>query len=108
MTDAEKKLRIDAWVTAICLLGDSALYVVLPLFYTEFGLRSLWEVGVLLAFNRLIRLPLHPLIRRFYETRDEKLSGLRIGAGLTFLATLGYAVSDGFWILLLAHLLSWL
>lgn len=36
-----------AAITALCILGDSMLYVVLPTHWQEAGLTSLWEVGAL-------------------------------------------------------------
>ncbi|MDV2687405.1 hypothetical protein RYX56_23955, partial [Alkalihalophilus lindianensis] len=49
-------------VTAICLVGDSMLYIALPIFWKEVGLDSLWQVGILLSINRFIRLPFNPII----------------------------------------------
>ena len=43
-----------AMVVSASNLGDSLLYVALPLVYTSFGL-SLVHVGILLSANRLIR-----------------------------------------------------
>ena len=53
-------------ITAACLFGDSMLYIVLPVHYQDAGLSSLWEVGIILSMNRLIRLPLNPLVGRLY------------------------------------------
>lgn len=46
-----------ALVTAFCLLGDSMLYIALPIYWEEAGLDALWQVGILLAINRFVRLP---------------------------------------------------
>ena len=45
---------VSAAIMALALLGDSLLYVVLPLYAHEFGIGLAW-VGVLLSANRLIR-----------------------------------------------------
>src|SRR5262245_62114907 len=44
-----------AAVMALALLGDSLLYVVLPLHAAAFGVSFAW-VGVLLSANRLVRI----------------------------------------------------
>ena len=76
---ARRLARSMAVVSAFCLTGDTMLYIALPLFWQECGLTALWQVGVLLAVNRLVRLPLNPLVRLLY-TRctawpDASLSG---------------------------------
>ncbi|MED1799472.1 MFS transporter [Brevibacillus porteri] len=92
-----------ALVTALCMIGDSMLYVVLPLFWKEAGLTSLWEVGVLLAVNRFIRVPLGPLVGKWYE-RSGGRTGLILAVGLAFLTTLSYSL-EGFWLWLVMRCL---
>ncbi|MBO9600305.1 MAG: MFS transporter [Cohnella sp.] len=77
------------------------LYVVLPIYWKEVGLTSLWEVGVLLSINRLVRLPLNPLIGWMYN-RMSLRSGLIGAILLGTVTTLGYGVAHGFamWLLL--------
>jgi MFS family permease len=54
------------WVVAVSLAvagtlpGDSLLYAVLPIVWSELGL-ELWMVGVLLSANRLVRLVTNPI-----------------------------------------------
>ena len=70
-----KPIIVLALLTAACLVGDSMLYIVMPTHWQEFGLNSLWEVGILLSANRLVRLPLN--IQCFAEYRklgDETCS----------------------------------
>jgi len=88
-------------LTAACLLGDSMLYVVLPIHWREAGLSSLWEVGVLLSVNRLARLPLNPLVGWTLGRIDVK-TGMVFAAILAVLTTGGYAVCQGFglWIVM--------
>jgi MFS family permease len=88
-------VRLLAAITAICLLSDSMLYIVLPLYYVEAGLTSLWQVGVLLSVNRLIRLPLNPFIEKAY-TRFGLRGCLMVSAITTVLITLGYSLAGGF------------
>ena len=44
-----------ALAVAVSLLGDQALYAILPTYYTELGLLP-YQVGLLLSANRWIRL----------------------------------------------------
>ncbi|MDR3362229.1 MAG: MFS transporter [Desulfovibrio sp.] len=90
---------IFALITALCLLGDSMLYVVLPVHYEEAGLASLWEVGIILATNRLARLPLNPCIGWFYSRFSER-TGIFIATVLAVATTLSYSILPGllFWI----------
>lgn len=92
-----------ALITALCMLGDSMLYVVLPISWKEAGLSSLWEVGVLLSVNRLIRVPLGPLIGKWYERSGGRI-GLVIAVGLAFVTTLSYGL-QGFWLWLVMRCL---
>jgi MFS family permease len=98
------KVKMVALVTAVCLLGDSMLYVVLPIYWKLFGLQSLWEVGLLLSINRFVRIPIHPLIGRYYQ-RFSIRSGLLISLLITILSTASYGLLSGFWLLLAARCL---
>ncbi|TBL79492.1 MFS transporter [Paenibacillus thalictri] len=90
-----------ALVTAVCLMGDSMLYIALPVYWREVGLASLWEVGILLSVNRLVRLPLSPLIGWLYSRMDKR-TGLVISVLLAFITTTSYGLLSGFawWIVL--------
>lgn len=94
---------VSALVTALCLLGDSMLYVVLPIYWREAGLTSLWEVGILLSVNRLVRIPLGPLIGRWLQ-QIEGRTGLLIAVALACLTTIAYGF-QGFWLWLAARCL---
>jgi MFS transporter, DHA1 family, inner membrane transport protein len=48
-------MTLPGMVIAVAMIGDSLLYVVLPLYHADFGL-SLAMVGVLLSLNRWVRL----------------------------------------------------
>ncbi|MFA9456897.1 MFS transporter [Halalkalibacter sp. AB-rgal2] len=98
------QVKFAAFITAICLLGDMMLYVVLPIHWEQFGLLSLWEVGVLLSINRFVRIPLHPIVNQFYKKFSLK-QGFMIGLVLTVLSTIAYGVLKSFWPLLLARVL---
>lgn len=84
-----------AAVTALCLVGDSMLYVALPVHWEEFGLTSLWQAGVLLSVNRLVRLPLNPAVSRLYR-RISARSGMLLAAALAAATTAGYGLAGSF------------
>ena len=84
-----------AAVTALCLVGDSMLYVALPVHWEEFGLTSLWQAGVLLSVNRLVRLPLNPAVSRLYR-RIFARSGMLLAAALAAATTAGYGLAGSF------------
>ncbi len=92
-----------ALVTAFCMLGDSMLYAVLPIYWRDAGLQSLWEVGILLSVNRLIRVPLGPLVGKWYEQTGGR-KGLVIAVALAFVTTLSYGF-QGFWLWLVMRCL---
>ncbi|OXM84440.1 MFS transporter [Paenibacillus rigui] len=97
-------VRVIAWITAVCLLGDSMLYIVLPVYWTSFGLETLWQVGFLLSINRFVRLPLNPLIGWLYG-RISKRTGIIIAVSLALLTTWAYGSLSGFLALFLARTL---
>lgn len=77
-------MALPGLVIAVCMIGDTLLYAVLPLYHQEFGL-SLAMVGVLLSLNRWIRLVANSGVAHFGE---------RIGPhALMIAAALGSAVS---------------
>ncbi|MEN6566083.1 MAG: MFS transporter [Veillonellales bacterium] len=99
-----KPIIVLALLTAACLIGDSMLYVVLPTHWEEAGLNSLWEVGVLLSANRLVRLPLNPLVGWLYKkisTRQGVFFAVILAAATTF----SYGLVKGFLPLLLIRCL---
>ncbi len=80
------------------------LLIALPLYWQEFGLTAIWQVGVLLSANRFIRLPLTPLIGLFYKRYSRK-AGFLIAIMLASLTTLSYAFAQSFVLLLIARCL---
>jgi MFS family permease len=105
----KKHIVVFALISGLCLMGDSMLYIALPLHYSELGLNSLWEVGAVLAVNRLVRLPLNPHIGRLYSRISER-AGIGIAVALGVLTTLSYGFLQGiFWWVLVRCLwgLAW-
>jgi len=77
-------MALPGLVIAVCMIGDTLLYAVLPLYHEEFGL-SLAMVGVLLSLNRWIRLLANSGVAHLGE---------RIGPhALMIAAALGSAIS---------------
>ncbi|MDR2668669.1 MAG: MFS transporter [Desulfovibrio sp.] len=93
-----------ALITALCLTGDSMLYIVLPLYYQEAGLDSLWEVGIILAANRIVRLPLNPPVGRLYTLISER-TGIVAAVLLTMVTTTTYGFASSFPVWLAARCL---
>lgn len=90
-----------AIVTALSMTGDSMLYIVLPIYWKSAGLDSIWQVGILLAANRLIRLPLNPFVGWYYQ-RASLRKGLVAAVVLSSVTTCGYGLAKGFiaWLIL--------
>ena len=96
-----KPVILLALITAISLLGDSMLYIALPIHWKDAGLLSLIEVGILLSANRFIRLPLNPVISWLYSKmsiRTGLLFSLLIAGTTTMLY--GWAQGFVFWLVL--------
>ncbi|WP_404354947.1 MFS transporter [Cytobacillus firmus] len=100
---SSQPIIIVAFVTALSLLGDSMLYIALPIYWGTAGLESIWQVGVLLSINRFIRLPFNPIAGWIYKHLSLK-AGLIIAVLLGGFTTIGYGVFEGFaaWVILRA------
>jgi predicted MFS family arabinose efflux permease len=98
--EARPVLLVGA-ITALALIGDSMLYVVLPVYWQDAGLTALWQVGILLSINRLVRLPLNPVIGWLYQRIPIK-AGLAAAVALAAVTTSGYGWGKGFalWLVL--------
>jgi MFS family permease len=89
--------------TGLSLIGDASLYAVLPTHTVEAGV-TLASIGILLSANRFIRLALNGpagLLYDRYPRRYLFVPALFIGAFSTAL----YALTQGFWPLLIGRLL---
>lgn len=94
-----------AWITGICLLGDSMLYIVLPVYgLQQYGLDSFWQIGLLLSVNRLVRLPLGPLLGWLYARMPVRV-GITAAVAAANLTTLAFGAGSGFPLLLAARAL---
>ncbi|EEL51162.1 major facilitator superfamily (MFS) transporter [Bacillus cereus Rock3-44] len=77
------------------------LYIVLPIYWKEAGLDSIWQVGILLSINRIIRLPFNPFVGWLYQRISLK-TGLILAIILGSITTLGYGIAQSFvfWLVL--------
>ncbi len=105
---ATRLVVIVSGAVGFAIMGDSLLYVILPLAAVELGLGPV-QVGLLLSANRLVRLFsntwLSALFTRFGPYRAFVLSAI-----LGVLTTAAYGLGWGFVVLLLARLawgVSW-
>ena len=89
--------------TAFSLLGDQMLYSVLPTYYTEIGLMP-YQVGLVLSFNRWIRLFTNHLAARMYLRHSVTLLA-SLAFGLGALSTFAYGMLTHFGLLLAARVL---
>ena len=92
-----------ATATALSLLGDQALYALLPLYFQEIGL-LLIQVGILLSANRWVRLLTNHLAERLAERFPVNLM-LVLSLTLGALLSLAYAYFSSFLVLLVARCL---
>ena len=99
-----KHIVLIGTATAFSLLGDQALYSVLPVYFETLGLVPI-EVGIILSANRWIRLLTNHFAHRM--TQRFRSDFLFVGALLIgTLTTAVYALSNLF-IVLLAARLAW-
>ncbi|MGX9292393.1 MFS transporter [Bacillus sp. A015] len=101
MDRRQKQVVSISLITAFALIGDSMLYIVLPIYWREVGLSSIWEVGLLLSINRFIRIPLTPVVWWLYRYVPMK-TGVLIAILIASVTTMLYGVS-GFWLLLICR-----
>jgi len=99
--DRRRFIMVSA-VVALSLLGDALLYAVLPANPGQFGV-LVWQVGVLLGVNRLVRLITNELAGRLVQRRRSNRPLIwAVVAGS--LITASYALPIGFWGLLVARI----
>ncbi len=89
-------------IVALSLLGDALLYAVLPARAESFQV-LIWQVGILLGANRLIRLITNELAGHWIHRSKSNLP-LLLAVIVGSLVTISYALSRGFWGLLAGRL----
>jgi DHA1 family inner membrane transport protein len=102
-TPTDLNARFSAIALAVALPADTVLYLLLPMFASQFGV-SVAEAGILLAANRLVRIVGYGWVAKFYSRRgDRPTDSLAVIAAA--IAALGYATLSGLWLLLPMRLL---
>lgn len=90
--------RHAAMALGLSLPADVVLYLLLPMYASQFGV-TLAEAGLLLAANRLVRIAGYGFVARFYARHGDRLTcGIAVVAAAA--CGLGYATLSGFWALL--------
>jgi MFS family permease len=102
-SDTDIHSRRAAITMALALPADTVLYLLLPMYASQFGL-SLAEAGMLLAANRLVRIVGYGWVARFYARRGDRLT-CSFAAAAAAICAFGYATLSGFWALLPLRLL---
>ena len=87
---------------ALSLLGDAALYSVLPSHTAVAGI-ALGTVGLILGANRLVRIFLNSPVGALYDRAGRRRPFI-VALGLGMVSTVAYALARGFWPLLVARL----
>ncbi len=100
---ADRHSRYAACVLGLSLPADVVLYLLLPMYASEFGV-SLAQAGLLLAANRLVRVIGYGWVARFYARHGDRLTSM-LAVLATVVCALGYTALSGFWLLLPLRLL---
>ncbi|MCH8529290.1 MAG: MFS transporter [Saccharospirillum sp.] len=90
-------------VLTLTLVSDAVLYLLLPLFFEDFGLTLLW-VGVLLSANRFVRLLINPWLVPWFQHFGARTAMIQ-AVVLASLASLSFIWLLNPWALLAARLL---
>lgn len=104
MISTKKRVVGIGFITGAAILGDAMLFIVLPLYWREFGLTAVWQIGVLLSINRFIRLPVNPLVGLFYKHFTLRV-GMLLAIFLAVASTFSYGMLQEFWLLLIMRAL---
>lgn len=104
LVDPPPPPQVRARILALCLPADTLLYLLLPPMIVAFDV-SLAEAGVLLAANRLVRIPSYPAVAKLLATFGERMMS-SAAIAVSALCAFGYALASGF-AALLALRLAW-
>lgn len=99
---ADRDSRNAAQVLGLCLPSDVLLYLLLPMYASDFGV-TLVEAGVLLAANRLVRIIGYGWVVRFYARHGDR-AACSLAAFAAAVCALGNATLGGFAALLVLRL----
>ncbi|QCI12887.1 MFS transporter [Pseudomonas putida] len=99
---ADRDSRNAAQVLGLCLPSDVLLYLLLPMYASDFGV-TLAEAGLLLAANRLVRILGYGWVVRFYASHGDR-TACSLAALAAAACALGSATLSGFAALLVLRL----
>jgi DHA1 family inner membrane transport protein len=99
---ADAHSRHAAIALGLALPADTVLYLLLPMYASQFGV-SLPEAGLLLAANRLVRIAGYGWVARQYARHGDRPT-CTVAVGAAACCALGYATLSGFWLLLVLRL----
>lgn len=103
LPDPDRDTAHASFALGLALTGDTALYLLLPMYAESFGV-GLAEAGLLLAANRLVRIAGYGLVARLYARHGDRATCL-LAVATAACCSLGYATLSGFWALLPLRLL---
>jgi MFS transporter, DHA1 family, inner membrane transport protein len=101
--DSNIHSRHAAIALGLSLPGDTLLYLILPMYASSFGV-SLFEAGLLLAANRLVRIAGYGYVAKFYANYGDRLT-CSLAVLVASICALGYASMTGFAALLILRLM---
>ncbi|MES2531189.1 MAG: MFS transporter [Pseudomonadota bacterium] len=102
LRSANRNSALSALAMAAASPSDALLYLLLPLYASDFGL-TLAEVGMLLAANRLVRIVGYGHVAKFYAQRGDRPT-LTWALMAATCCCIVYATLSGFWLLIGARL----
>ena len=103
LTKDQTRFWLTAFIVSVSLLGDGLIYTILPSSPEFFNIK-IWQIGVLLSANRIIRLITNEIAGRIVNN-DPTMRPLILGALLACLITFSYIIPWGFYGLLFSRLL---
>ncbi len=102
-TKDEARFWLTAFIVSVSLLGDGLIYTILPASPEFFNIK-IWQIGVLLSANRIIRLITNEIAGRVVNN-DPSLKPLVFAAFMACAINFSYMIPWGFYGILFSRLL---
>ena len=103
LTKDESRFWLTAFIVSVSLLGDGMIYTILPSSPEFFNIK-IWQIGILLSANRVVRLVTNEIAGRL-ANNDPTMRPLVFAALLACLITFSYIIPWGFYGILFSRLL---
>ena len=103
LTKDESRFWLTAFIVSVSLLGDGMIYTILPSSPEFFNIK-IWQIGILLSANRVVRLVTNEIAGRL-ANNDPTMRPLVFAAFLACLITFSYIIPWGFYGILFSRLL---